>query len=1212
MHRLLQQAKALLENIINEDLTDEKAIRTATELAEEILQISHSLETSSQHRRMARIANLIRHPQDKLFILNFTDRFFRPSDPRRSIKLLDEMANQNKPSYLSKGEFTFFKIACYFGKIIPNFIRGVISFIIRRQTDELITNEKPSHIESLIRTLKFENIEANLNHLGEAILGEEEAIKRLRKYILDFDHPSVSMVSVKISSIFSQINLLAFDDTLLVLKERLKALASAASKNNGWIMLDMEEWKDLDLTYALLKETLNDQEMSRAKIGIALQAYIPYSSTILEDLIQWSLSRVEEGKEKVRVRLVKGANLPMEKVEASLKGWPQAPYTKKEETDAHFMYMLHRLVKKDAQKALHIAVGSHNVFDLCYAAVIAASNNILNNISLETLSGMAPSISQTLARLVPHSVLYCPLVANDEFHTALAYLTRRLDENTSRENFLAFLALDDEEKDKTRRKGASESLLPEDRLWQKQQESFEKAILNRTSIHRGNRRVQNRLEETPLISKKTFSNSPDTDWSLPQNRKWAQNIIKEWQSRPSRRIPLQIGGDFCSGITSAIRQDPSRPGYIIHEHQLAGPSNIEKAIQTALRSAEEITQSTAAGKAHLLISIAAKLEENRSRLIGSMIQEVAKPIWEADSEVSEAIDFCRYYASQLTQDEMLFSTPESSEHNAVSLICSPWNFPVSIPINGIIASLATNKAVLFKPAPEAIGTGWEVVNCLWEAGVPHTYLQFIPTRDDPEGHILLQDTRIQFLFLTGSTETGRLFLKKCPQRRLFAETGGKNAIIVTQSADLDLAVKEIIASSFGYSGQKCSACSLLIVEKALLDNSDFLDKLKDAASSLPVGSAWDLRSKVTPLAKDPSNDFMKAFSSLENDEKWLLKPFMDPINPQLFSPGIKIGVTCGSFSHQKELFGPILSVIEAESFTCAVQFANQTQYGLTAGLMSLDPAEQAYFLQEIQSGNRYVNRSITGAIVGRQPFGGIKASSFGTGMKAGGPSYLVQLITGREAEKRAISLSNHQQLHLTCSLLPIESNQTLVDISREYASAYENFFAKPKQMQNILGQENFIRYEPHDAFFIHIDPLDQFQDIWCICSIAALLGCTLHITGENLDISSTCSMRDLKAFCLNKSWYWYDSQGEFLEAFKQHPFPRFRAFRKGPTELIKSLSQYAQSIEIIPPSHNGRVELIHFLKEISISFDYHRFGNLQGREEAVGEISHEEDPQMSK
>ncbi len=305
--------------------------------------------------------------------------------------------------------------------------------------------------------------------------------------------------------------------------------------------------------------------------------------------------------------------------------------------------------------------------------------------------------------------------------------------------------------------------------------------------------------------------------------------------------------------------------------------------------------------------------------------------------------------------------------------------------------MAAGNAVVLKPAPEAVLVGWELASCLWNGRRPARILQFLPCPDDEIGRGLVTDPRVGGVILTGSVETARLFLGWRPDLPLFAETSGKNAIIVTSLADRDQAIRDLVRSAFGHNGQKCSAASLAICEAEVYDDPDFRRQLRDAAASLAVGSAWELDQSVTPLTQPPGAALRRALTVLDEGEEWLLEPRAAADNPQLWSPGIKLGVRPGSFFHRTECFGPVLGLMRADTLDQAIDLANAQPFGLTSGIQTLDDREIARWVDRIEAGNLYVNRPITGAIVGRQPFGGWKASSVGPGAKAGGPNYVLQL-----------------------------------------------------------------------------------------------------------------------------------------------------------------------------------------------------------------------------
>ncbi|NJL33017.1 MAG: aldehyde dehydrogenase family protein [Chloroflexaceae bacterium] len=315
-----------------------------------------------------------------------------------------------------------------------------------------------------------------------------------------------------------------------------------------------------------------------------------------------------------------------------------------------------------------------------------------------------------------------------------------------------------------------------------------------------------------------------------------------------------------------------------------------------------------------------ELERNRGDLIGAMIRDGGKAITEADSEVSEAVDFANYYARSLDLGEAVADC--RSEPLGVVVITPPWNFPCAIPCGGMLAALMAGNTVILKPAPEATLVGWQMINTLWQAGIPRTVLQFLPTPDNEIGQALVTDPRVGGVILTGSRATALMFEGWQPEMRLFAETSGKNSLIVTGMADHDQAIKDLVRSAFGHNGQKCSAASLGILEAEVYDNPDFRRQLADAAASLHVGSAWELASKVTPLTQEPGENLRRALTRLDEGEEWLLAPQMVDGNPRLWSPGIKLGVRPGSFFHQTECFGPVLGLLRAESLPVAVELAN--------------------------------------------------------------------------------------------------------------------------------------------------------------------------------------------------------------------------------------------------------------------------------------------------
>ena len=560
------------------------------------------------------------------------------------------------------------------------------------------------------------------------------------------------------------------------------------------------------------------------------------------------------------------------------------------------------------------------------------------------------------------------------------------------------------------------------------------------------------------------------------------------------------------------------------------------------------------------------------------------------------IDFAEYYQRSLMK--MASCHDIEWKPKGTYLVAPPWNFPISIPAGGILAALAIGNCVLFKPAPEAVLSGWILVNALWDAGIPKEALQFINCEDDPVGSKLVKDPRINGVILTGATATARLFLKMRPGLDLSAETGGKNAMIISALSDRDLAIKDLVQSAFGHSGQKCSAASLAILEAEVYDDPHFRKQLKDAVESLTVGSAWDPSSKVIPLIREAAQELHRGLTTLEPGEEWVVKPKQDPQNPRLWSPGVKWGVKEGSFMHQTELFGPVLAVMRAKNLEHAIQIANGTPYGLTSGFHSLDEREHALWLSKIEAGNLYINRTLTGAIVRRQPFGGCKASSYGHGAKAGGPNYVAQLsrpIQKALPKEKGDIPPMIKKLATLLNKIPLKAEElALWESSLSHYALWAHRFKHEHDPSRILGQDNLFQYRPHHHLCFRIQPSDAPLDLLRVCAAALLCETSMHIswTPGETPLEMTSQWKRLMPIF----HFIEESEEHFLSSVKQGVFKRVRLLSSPKAAWHSAAAESACYLDAAPVLANGRFELLHYLREVAISYDYHRYGNLGVRE----------------
>jgi len=1190
---LIQQAKQKLEAASHAPMSLEQRQKSAIELAALMLEEANSIQTFKEKKLQAQLARMMKDPKGKVFTTYMTDQCFRSN---RSPRIADQMVyllNQfGIPKYLAwikRMQLAAFNVL---GKPLSYLFVPMATWMLRKETSTVILPGEPKALSHHMHLRRQQGVRLNLNHLGEAILGEEEAIRRLNVYLKDLKRDDIEYISVKISTIFSQIHLLGWEKSLHQLAERLRQLYREAKSNTftradgsktvKFVNLDMEEYRDLILTKELFIKVLNEPEFHSFSAGIVLQAYLPDSHEIQKELTKWAIERLKKGGAPIKIRIVKGANLAMEQFEASLRGWPQAPYKSKAEVDANYKRMVSYGCIPENAKAVNLGIGSHNLFDIAYAMLLRAENHVEKEVNFEMLEGMADHMRRVVQKLTNEILLYCPVATKEDFQSAVAYLIRRLDENTGPENFLRHTF----------------GLTSHSSEWDVQAQLFVNACKDMNVVLDKPRRHQDRhlaMKVIPIDA--PFENDPDTDFSLPANRKWAEEIIQKWKNKKFDPIPSIIGGkEIHQAQPEGVGFDPSLPEVPLYRFSLCNWKEVDHALNIAKSKESSWSSTSVKERCQLLAKAAHVMREKRGDLIGVMIADGGKTVLEGDPEVSEAIDFAEYYLRSMKKMDACKDIEWKAK--GTILVAPPWNFPVSIPAGGIFAALIAGNCVLFKPAPEAVLTGWVMVNMIWEAGIPKDVLQFINCADDPVGSQLIKDPRLNAVILTGATATAKLFQKMRPGLDLSAETGGKNALIITSLSDRDLAIKDLVQSAFGHCGQKCSAASLAILEAEVYDDPHFKKHLKDAVQSLTVGSAWDLSSKVTPLIRAPHEALLRGLSQLDKGEEWLVEPKQDPKNPQLWSPGVKWGVQEGSFTHQTELFGPVLGVMRARDLDHAIRLANGTPYGLTSGLHSLDEREQEKWINQIQAGNLYINRGITGAIVRRQPFGGCKASGFGHGAKAGGPNYVAQFAFPKEValpqEKHPVSEAVNKLTNLIekISLSAEELGIWYASIS-SYAF-WADHFSKMHDPSQIVGQDNFFFYRKREDVSFRISKQDTSLNI--MRTFAAALSCEIHLTVSYEKSSLPFEIPPEWRKMLPHFRFVEESEEVFLGKVKTGSYGRIRLLSEPSEALKQAASESFCFLAFAPVLTNGRFELLHYLREVALSIDYHRYGNLGIRE----------------
>jgi RHH-type transcriptional regulator, proline utilization regulon repressor / proline dehydrogenase / delta 1-pyrroline-5-carboxylate dehydrogenase len=1049
------------------------------------------------------------------FTMRFVDRVARHRSDRLAAEQLAALvSDEHLPGFLGPINRTMLRAGALMGRWLPGIVMPLARRRLRAIVGHLVVDAEPAALHRHLSAQRGEDFDLNINLLGEMVLGEGEAARRLDATLALVDDPQIDYVSVKISGIASHLDLWSYEHTLERVTDRLRTLLRRAATSSPvtFVNLDMEEYRDLELTIAAFTRVLDESDLEHVEAGIVLQAYLPDALDALDRLTAWAQARRARGGAGIKIRLVKGANLAMERVDAELHGWPQAPYTSKAEVDGNYERCLDQALRPDRSAAVRIGVASHNLFDVAWAHLLTERRGVADRVEFEMLQGIAPGQARTVRDHTGGLLLYTPVVERADFDVAISYLFRRLEENASPENFLRHLF----------------SLDPDGPEFRRLAAAFRGSVAARNTLPTTPRR------STPLPRPDDrFTNEPDSDPTLADTRTWIADIRT---SEPS-------------GLTAPITTDIT---------------TADQAIDRARRAQPAWWRSGAAERRSVLHRVADELALRRGELIVTMAHEARKLYSEADPEVSEAIDFARWYADHALELERLDHATFTPL--GVIAVVPPWNFPVAIPAGGVLASLAAGNTVIFKPAPETPRCAEVVAEACWAAGVPRDVLQFVRTPDDDVGQRLV--TGVDGVVFTGSWDTAAMFRSWKPDLALFAETSGKNALVITPHADHDLAATDLVRSAFGHSGQKCSAASLAILVGDLADDTRFLGKVLDAARSLHVGRPTDAGPTMGPVIAPPSGPLLDALTELGPGESWLLEPRRLDREGSLWTPGIKTGVAPGSAFHRIECFGPVLGIMRAADLDEALALQNAVDYGLTGGIHSLDEAEIEHWLERVEVGNAYVNRHITGAIVQRQPFGGWKRSVIGPGAKAGGPDQLLQLgrtdAAGPNDPVEFLAAAEASDEHWMATHYGIDRDRT-----------------------GLGCEANVHRYRPRPDVWIRATADADAVLLERAVAAARRSGARVDISIDPEAAATLAERRLLDQIDARE-----EDDDRFAVSLAALRWGRVRLVGTAPAALAAAAAAAEVDLIDAPVTASGRLELRWYLREQSISRTLHRFGNV--------------------
>jgi len=1134
------------------------------------------------------LAGVLKDPGGLAFTVGFVDRVVRPEDNAAAADALTHIAD-DVPKFLPWYLQAAVRAGGTFAKLAPGVVIPAAQAALRSMVGHLIIDAREQNLGKAIAKIQTEGTRLNINLLGEAILGQAEANRRIAATLALIAREDVDYGSIKVSATVAPHNHWAHDEAVNDIVEKLRPVYRAAMNADPvtFINLDMEEYKDLDLTLDVYRKLISEPEFQHYASGVVLQAYLPDAYGAMVKLQSFAAERVAAGGAPIKVRVVKGANLPMEHVQAAMHDWPQTVWPTKQDTDTNYKRILNYALTSEHLANVRIGVAGQNLFDIALAYLLMQHRGIDINgpVDFEMLLGMATAQAEAVRGDVGRLLLYTPVVHPEEFDVAISYLVRRLEEGASEENFMsAVFDLDDEttfDREANRFLASLEQLEHEADLTPQP------------------RRMQNRqTEDFSQPSPTTFANAADTDPDLEANRAWGRDILARM-------------------ATSTLGEA------IVAEHRVETDDQLEASIAAAQAAGKTWQALAIETRSKVLIRIGDHLAASRADLIEVMGAETGKTIDQSDPEVSEGIDFARYYGQQcLELDNVAGATAYPV---GLTVVTPPWNFPVAIPTGSVTAALAAGSPVIFKPAPQAQRTAAVIAEAIWAAfdefDLPRDIVRFVIAEEATIGTSLVTDARVERVILTGGYDTARSFKELRPDMPLFAETSGKNAIIVTPSADLDLAVADVVYSAFSHAGQKCSAASLVILVGQTAVSKRFHRQLLDAVNSLVVDHPTNPQAQMGPVVEEPGDKLTRGLTTLEAGQRWHVTPQQLDDTGRLYSPGVRSGIKPGSEFHMTEYFGPVLGVMSAETLDDAIDYVNAVPYGLTSGIHSLDPEEIATWTEQVAAGNLYINRGITGAIVRRQPFGGWKRSAIGPGTKAGGPNYLMALTDWQDDPSTVPPTTDQLADKLSRTGSPLLEAGDLAWLSTAVAAdavAVETFTGQ-HDISNLQVEVNVLRYRPVPVAIRLTE--NTSRGIAQVLRVA-FAGLRVHnavATGQGTGLLpvNTVSLPSSLPRDLAKIFRGYELEVVFEEtdawllrvqriaAADPQGARRIRLIGTAETEATVAAASHSPETGVYtqPVTSAGRLEMLPFVREQSVTMTAHRFGTLNDLpQQALGEV----------
>lgn len=876
--------------------------------------------------------------------------------------------------------FVLLIIRIFPSKALANIVRFKVRFMAKR----FIAGETIESAEKNFAAIFNTGRDVTLDQLGELVVSEAEADNYMNEVLKLVNGFSMHItpgarnkagilrahVSIKVSALCSDFKPEAFDYTYNLVAPRLIKILKTAKEQQVFINIDAEHYHYRDIVFEVYKKVLleTDELKDYADTGIVLQAYLRDCYEHLADIVVLA----KERGHMMPIRLVKGAYWDAETVEAEAHGHNAPEFLNKEETDINFRQMIYEIYKSFPH--IKLCIASHNFADHAYAdALREVKFKEIDEIEHQCLHMTYEALSTAMAKMGWAVRNYVPI---GSLIVGMAYLVRRIMENSSQVGVLTIM--------RSHKKNAK--LMAPNEIYEMHKEQ---GVLN--------------LDSTLTQIHGQFGNCPPLKTYLEKELKHFRHEFNKFELAKEYKCSFEISGNEETIIS------PSDAKTVVGKIKFANEDDAKLAIDTVDNSFYEGEWSTYSWqqRASIMGRAAELMYIRRNEYAALIMHESGKAIGEALADVDEAIDFLNFYIRRLQE------VGDIGEYEARGpyAIIAPWNFPMAIPCGMTASALLTGASVILKPAEQTPLITCELINLFHEAGVPTDALIHLPGVGETVGQALIESPKIAGVIFTGSKQVGVHIAKTCAARlyhnrqsnrtypvRVITEMGGKNATIVTNNAELDETVSGILYSAFAHAGQKCSACSRVLVHKEVKDK--LIARLKQAAMDIKVGPATDFSSFINPLVSGEEKQRLIAQVKEACKEAQDHQGVVHVNRSEEELPGHCVGPTIielpkarayekDSFAC-RELFAPVIHVIAYDDYDDAIDIFNAVEYGLTGGIFSQSQDDIDFLSKKMMIGNNYINRPITGARVAIEPFGGFKMS--GTGPKAGGADYLRSLF----------------------------------------------------------------------------------------------------------------------------------------------------------------------------------------------------------------------------